>query len=288
MRQPIGRDTYYASTEPALRKQLEELYLHQRGPGAQPTRQESKSSQAIQGVIVPHGPYHLAGPCMAWSYKALAEHKKEDKLYIIIAQAQHSTQAGTCLETFKMPFGEVRVDQDFVKALVFKESIALNQQVHNSEEVIEIQLPFLQDIHGIYREQIKIVPLLVNGETDLKTLSLDIKETLLEQHKEAQYIFVSNFTSYGREFRYVPFTEHVVENIGVLDKAFFDALAQHDKEAFDEPITQHLVPLSGLFPLQLSFFLLQPRDVDLEQNYLSADMNGNFTNMISYASIVFR
>lgn len=288
MRQPIANKTHYANGITLLDKQFEGLFLHEKGPGALPAKNISQDeTEPVTGIIVPHATYEVAGPCMAWAYKHLAEQQHDTRLYIIIAQAQNSSQTGVTNETFQLPCAEVRVDQEFTRELVKKGSIAVNDKVHAEESLIEIQLPFLQYINKGEIEKIKIVPLLVGPQTNLSTLSVDIKETLLEQNKKATFVFVSNFTAYGRSFRYVPFTDSIPRNIGLLDKQLFQTIQDKDKEAFEQVVHETLVPLSGYAALQL-FFTLMKGTALLEQHYLSGDLNNDYTNTVSYASFIIK
>lgn len=289
MREPIANKTHYANGETLLDKQITELFEHEKGPGALPaTKLDSQTDKPLKGIIVPHAPYKLAGPCMAWAYGALAEEAREDPIYIIIAQAQQTTQDGATMETYAMPYGEVRVDQTFLRALIEKGNIQLNDKLHATENVVEIQLPMLQFARKPNTEKIKIVPLIVGPTTKLNELSIDIKETLLEQNKEAICIFVSNLTAYGRDFKYVPFTEHIPEEIAKVDKQFIQAIKTHDKEAFKTAVKETLAPLSGYHALLLYFYLLNPENTEIEQYYLSGDMNKNYNASVSYASFLIR
>lgn len=289
MRQAIATKKYYPNGSSLLDKEFEKLFTqHKKGPGALPAKKLVHEGDPIKALIVSHAPYTVAGACMAWAYKALIEQKQDSDLYIIIAQAQNSTESGTTMETFQTPYGEVRVDQEFTRELVKKGNAQLNNSVHASETLIEIQLPFLQFVNKGRMEKIKIVPILVNADTNIAALSIDLKETLLEQHKKATYIFVSNFTSYGRGFRYVPFTEDIPKNIAEIDKQLFTALETYDKKTFFEVVEQTMVPISGYSALELFFKLFQAKKITLEQYYLSGDITGDYSNSVSYASIILK
>lgn len=282
MREPIANKTHYPNGVTLLDNTFHELFSeHPKGPGSLPLKHESNT---LKGVIVPHGSYQLAGPAMAWAYQALASSAVNDKLFFIIGQSQFSTGQGVTGETFLTPYGEVRADQHIIRELVAKGSIPYNDDIHLQENLIEVQLPFLQFISSA-KEKIKIVPLLVNHETDMKTLALDIKETLVDQGKEATFIFVTNFTSYGRNFSYVPFTENIPDNIAAFDKKVLDAICAYDQEQFVQALEETLIPLSGQAPLELFFQLFHDPKISLEQYYLSGDINDNYTTTVSYASL---
>ena len=286
MREPIANKTHYPNGSTLLDKEFDEIFHHEKGPGALPSKLDSNES--IRGVIVPHAPLKLCGPCAAWAYKALAEDPQKPDIYILIGQAQKSKESGATMETHITPYGEVRVDQSFLRELVAKGHIRLNDKLHREESVIEVQLPYLQFIHRQRLETIKIVPLLLGLDDDIDELVVDIKETLVEQNKTAKFVFITNFTSYGREFHYVPFTENIQENIAEQDRTLFEAITEHDKEAFFEAVKEKMIPLSGYVPLQVYFKLFAENETDLEQYYLSGDINGNYMATVSYAALVIK
>ena len=287
MRTPIASKTYYEESEQLLSKQINDLFVENpKGPGALPATRLDPDGETDQGIIVPHAPYKFAGPCMSWAYKALAENKQDSDLYIIVAQSPHGE--GTSTETFVTPMGQIRPDQDFIKALIDKGHMQVNEEAHAKEALIELQLPFLQFIRGIHKDQIKIVPLLVGSETSMNELSVDIKETLVDQGKKATFIFISNLTSYGRDFHYVPFTEHIPENIAKVDKVFIDAIKAGEKSVFEETAKETTMYPSGYFALELYFAFFNKPEIFLEQNYLSGDINDNYNNTVSYASFVIK
>lgn len=288
MREPIATKTHYPNGITLLDKEFDTLFNGEKGPGALPATKLEYDGDPVKAVIVPHAPYSLCGQAAAWSYKALAEEAGDTDFYLIIAQPQFSSKGGVTQETFLTPYGEVRCDQNFIRELVAKKTIDYNNDAHEKESVIEIQLPFLQFIRKPHIEKVRIVPLLVTEDMDLNKLAVDIKETLIELKKTCTIIVVSNLTSYGRNFHYVPFTEKIAENISEVDKKILGALQQFDKEAFEQALQDTLAPISGLAAIQLMFYLLQPKKVALEQYYLSGDINQNYMNTVSYASLVFR
>lgn len=288
MRNPIANKTHYPNGITLLDKKFEELFEGPRGPGSLPLKKPFEETDSVKAVIVPHAPYDLAGPAMAWGYKSLAEEGINSNLYIIFAQGQNSQEAGTTMQTFQTPYGEVRTDQTFIRSLMEKGHLKANDKIHEEETTIEIQLPFLQYINKFSMEKVKIVPIIVNSQTEFSELAVDIKETLVEQGKEASFIFVSNLTSYGRNFKYVPFTEQIPENIAHVDKQFIQAIKETDKEKFELALKDTLAPISGYYALLMFFALCKGDKVVLEQNYLSGDINKNYLTTVSYAGFVVR
>jgi AmmeMemoRadiSam system protein B len=290
MREPIANKTHYANGITLLDKQFQQIFESSKGPGTIPLRTEmlsTPSKEPVKAIIVPHSSIDLAGPCSAWAYKALSE-DSEDTIYFIIAQAQTCDEAGTTMETFSMPYGEVRVEQNIVRELVKKGNLKINDELHRKENIIEVQLPFLQFVNKNRLERVKIVPIILNNEVNFNELSADIKEVLMELDKKAVFIFVTNLTSYGRKFHYVPTTELIPENIEKIDQLLITAIKNHSEKELTAVLEDTRMPLSGYCALRLYFWLITPKKITMEQYYLSGDLNNDYKNCVSYASFVIR
>ena len=283
MRTPIAIKTHYPNGITLLDTKFKEVFSHDKGPGDLPVKKQSEDGVA-KGIIVPHASYDLAGPAMAWSYARLAQHPLPDVM-IIVAQAQKQIGSGLSMETFKTPYGEVRVDQHFARSLLEHKSISLNDKLHAQESLIEVQLPFLQFIAKPHVERLKILPIFVDETTDVSKLSVDIKETLLDQDKTASFVFVSNLTSYGRTFKYVPYTEDIHSNIYKGDTQLIQAIKAMDYEAFESVVNEHMMPISGLHAIRMMMaYFNKDTQVELEQYYLSAEINNDYSACVSFAS----
>jgi len=178
---------FYESAITMLDKQLEWCFTSKHGPGDLPSK---KKGEDIIGAIVPHAGYTYSGPCAAWAYKAIAEAGMPD-LFIILGPNHYGSGSGITMETYDMPYAEIRVDQDFARKLLEKGTIKENPQGHATEHSIEVQLPFLQFVFKNKMEKIKIVPILVDSEVDLKKLAVDIKETLMDTKNKASSVTCS-------------------------------------------------------------------------------------------------
>lgn len=283
MREPICAGTYYQKGETLLSEEVEATYHHERGPGALPV---SKQERNVRAIIAPNSPYPHCGPCAAWSYKALAE-TPTPNLYIIISANHHSAESGITTETFMTPMGMVRVDQDFARGLVEKGTISYDDEIHNRDHGIEVQLPYLQFAKRKEVEKLKILPLLVSTDIDLKKLSLDIKETLLEQNKHAIFIISSDFLRHGPLFHYVRYMEDVQKNIHEFDARGIDLIKAHNAEGWFNYADKNFAPIDGTLPITLLLYTIKECKVELEQYYTSADLLQEQKNTVSYAAIVF-
>jgi AmmeMemoRadiSam system protein B len=282
MREAKYAGMFYAAGELSLKKQIKECFLSERGPGALP----AKPMGPILAVIAPHAGYAYSGACAAWSYKAVAESDFPD-LFIIIGPSHHGSASGISMGPFSTPLGVVRVDQDFARKLIEKGTIRENPETHENEHCIEVQLPFLQFIYEKKIEKIKILPLLVSHDIDLKQLAVDLKEIIMDTGKKAVFIISSDFTHYGRNYGYLPFTEHVQKRIYDLDRQAIKYIEEMDPEGFLQFVDEKMMTVCGFLPIALLLMTINPKKVILEHYYTSGDVTKDYKNSVSYASIIF-
>jgi AmmeMemoRadiSam system protein B len=277
---------FYEHNEQELDKQITECFEGKNGPGSLPL---SKRSGKIKAIIAPHAGYSYSGPCAAWAYKEVAEAEFAD-VYIILGPNHSSTGNAISMEGYETPFGVARVDQEFVKALLEKnDEIKLDEEAHAQEHSIEVQIPFLQfatkdNMHGL-----KIVPILVH-DLDYVKLGLDLKETILDSGKKVVIIASSDFTHYGHNYHYIPFSTDVKKNIYARDQKAIDFIEKLDADRFIGYMDETQGTICGAFPIAVLLKTLKDAKVELLQFYTSADLeeDSNYKNSVSYAAIVFR
>jgi len=276
---------FYEASEIALDKQLTECFEDKNGPGDLPL---TKRNKKIQAIIAPHAGYMYSGPCAAWAYKEIAESQFPD-LYVIIGPNHHSNVNAISLDGYETPFGLVRVDKEFASALLEKNSeLVADEEAHEEEHSIEVQLPFLQFVTKDKMHELKIVPIIL-GDIDYKKLATDIKEVVLEQDKKVVFIISSDFTHYGRIYHHVPFSSNIKEQIYANDRKAIDFIEKLDVDGFMKYIDENMMTICGYVGIGVLLKLLKSAKVSLEQYYTSADLeeNSRYLNSVSYAAIIF-
>jgi AmmeMemoRadiSam system protein B len=287
MRKARFAGTFYEKGEVSLQKQLQECFEGERGPGATPPNlQKNKKGALPKAIIVPHAGYPYSGACAAWGYKALGEAPIAD-VYIILAPSHHTIASGLSQETCETPLGMVRVDQDLARRLLEKGTIKEAPELHENEHSVEVQLPFLQYINNDVRERVKVLPILIGHDLDLQQFSIDLKEVLVETNKKAVFIVSSDFTHYGRNYHYLPFTSDVAENLAALDKGAIDLIKKADHEGFMKYVDEKMATICGADPIKLLLRTIRFEKAELEQYYTSSEITKDQKNSVSYASIVF-
>ncbi|NJL44470.1 MAG: AmmeMemoRadiSam system protein B, partial [Nitrosarchaeum sp.] len=281
MREALYAGHLYPKTELALKRALTEAFEHARGPGSIPPRTPQK--EAIRGLLAPYSALSIAGPCAAWSYTALAQAPDPD-LYIIAATNLTELHSALGLRTYAMPFGEVRVDQRFAQDLSAKGTIPIVDTFHEQDPAIEVQLPWIQ---FVTRPNIKVLPLLLADDIDLKTLAVDIKETLAEHNKTAQLILSAEMTHHGPAYTFMPFNKPALPHIYANDKKALERLTALDLQGYLNICKQGPCSSDAIFPIELAFHLLKPKKITLEHYYTSADITGEEKNIAAYVSLLF-
>ena len=288
MRKSAVAGTFYQKGEVSLQRQLQGCFEGERGPGAVPPKlQKQKQSELPKAVIAPHAGYDYSGQCAAWAYKAVGDAPKAD-VYVILAPSHKALRSGLTQQTFETPLGMVRTDQDLARRLLEKGTIREDDALHEEEHAIEVQLPFLQFSQPDVKEQIKILPILVSHDLDLQQFSIDLKEVLVDTGKQAVFIVSTDFTHYGRNYRYVPFSSNIQENVARLDKGALDLVQQGDAEGLQAYVEEHLATICGADAIALLLKTIKFSKAHLEQYYTSAVVTGDERNSVSYASVVFR
>jgi len=287
MRKAKLSGVYYHAVPMHLNKQLEEAFTGKKGPGELPVKFSGKQEDIIKGIIVPNYSYDLSGQCAAWAYKALAESEIPD---VVIVVGQVNEGSGTTLESWETPYGIVRADQAVVRALISKGTISENNSLFEADEQIESQLPFLQYVFKVNgnQEALKILPLLVSHDVQMKKLAVDIKEVLLELGKKAVVVVPTNFTKYGSAHSYVPFSEEPNKKVYELDKGAIDLISEDKPVEFLQYIDEKAMNMENFLGITFALLLLKPKKVLLEQYYTTADLNEDHKNFISFAGIVLK
>lgn len=283
MRQARLSGIYYKAAPTLLNQQLEEAFLSSKGPGALPANVKGKKS-LVKGLIVPRYSYDKAGPAMAWSYKALAESGVPDVI-IIIGQSEKGT--GLSTEPYETPYGILRVDQKLALAISEKGNIKENNPLFDEDEFIESQLPFLQYVFS-KKESLKILPMLISPDTELKKIVLDIKEALMEQNKKATIIVPTNFTSYGRNYNYIPFSSNAHKQVYELDEGAIKLVQDNKPNDFLKYVDEKAMNTDNFMGVVALLLLLKPKKALLEQYYTTADLDQDYKNFVSFASLVFK
>jgi len=158
-----------------------------------------------------------------------------------------------------------------------------NDAIHADEHAIEIELPFLQTALGKFR----LVPVLVGQlrDEDAATIAEAFRPYVTPT---TLVVASSDFTHYGPNYGYVPFTDDVAENLRSLDMGAVERVIARDFDGYMAYLREKRPTICGRYAIAILLHLLPS---DTEGRVLKYDtsgrVTGDYTNSVSYVSIAF-
>lgn len=265
IRKPIVAGQFYSDNAEELREEIKK-YID-----------NAKSEKNIIGAISPHAGYTFSGQCAAYVYKSIKD--SEADLFIILGLSHSGYESCVSLDDFETPFGIVKNDNEFTRILI-KNGLKEDKKAHNNEHSIEVQLPFLQFV----KENAKFVPVIVSE--DYERVTDVIKKTIKETGKKVIIIASSDFTHYGMNYDYFPFSKNVKENMYKLDKGAIDKIINNDLNGFIDYTERTGATICGRYPIACLMRILNKKG-KLLKYYTSGDIINDYNSAVGYAAIVF-
>lgn len=278
VRLPCQAGAFYEGKAEQLRKQIEDCFLHELGPGKLPEVARAGPRHVV-GLICPHAGYMFSGPVAAHAYYKLASDGKPD---VVVAFGPNHTGYGSALALMKegmwrTPLGDVEVDVETATQIV-KEAriIDIDETAHRLEHSIEVQLPFLQYLYGSH---FKIVPIcfLMQDLQSAREVGQAVAKTLA--NKNAVIIASSDMTHYESQ-------ERAMKN---------DLLALKAVEAMDETKFYSIVEAYGItacgygpiVALIRAAKMMEAKEAKLLCYKTSGDVIGDYSSVVGYAAVCF-
>ncbi len=275
VRQPAVAGQFYPGNAAALRKEIRGLL------DAAPGR---RIEGRIAGLISPHAGYAYSGATAASGYALLAG--KGFRRAVVLAPSHRVGFRGAALTdaaVYRTPLGDVPVDRAACDELAKSPGYAVLPRAHEGEHSLEVQVPFLQETLGEFR----LVPVVVGevAPADCAALAAPLK-TLLDA--ETVIIASSDFTHYGANFGYLPFTGEVKEKLKKLDLDAAGFARRGDAAGFADYVARTGATICGHAPIGILLEAL-PADAagTLLQYTTSGELTGDWSHCVSYVSMLF-
>lgn len=279
-RKPIVSGQFYAADEERLDRQIRNCFTNKFGPRELPGARVN--SNKLFGVIVPHAGYAYSGPGQAWCYKEIAESAFPD-VYIILGVNHSAPKTCASSEDWETPYGTVQCDAELVKALE-ENGLPIDNGTHHYEHSIEIQLPFLQFVSRDRERDIRIVPIMIADDEYIKWGKI-IQHTLKETGKKAVVICSSDFTHYGEDYGYTPFSDAKKE-MKEFDMKAMNHIIDTNSEALLNYCKKTGATICGRNGIAVLLWLAQGETVKVLKYYTSADVLKDWNSAVGYASVV--
>jgi MEMO1 family protein len=151
IRPPAVAGTFYPAGAARLRAMVEDHVAAAHGAG---------SGRTPKALIAPHAGYVYSGPVAGRAFAALGAGAAKLRRVVVIGPAHYVPLRGLARPTaaaFRTPLGEVPLDEAAATTLRELPQVATNDEPHEPEHGIEVELPFLQVLLG----EFVLVPLVV-------------------------------------------------------------------------------------------------------------------------------
>lgn len=252
---------------------------------------EEQTRESVRALILPHAGYSFSAQT---AIKALLKAQKQKYSKILIIAPSHRIPfegiAIAEFEAYRTPLGEIPVDLDSVLNIANKQNdyIANLPEAHTSEHSLEVQLPLLQHFFSDF----ELIPI-INGtinESSARKIAPSLKDWWQE---DILWVISSDFTHYGRNFNYLPFTKDVKENINKLDSGAIELILQKDLHAFCKYLDKTGATICGRGAIEILLAVLELTDTDnklsseLVSHTTSGELTGDYSHCVSYAGITF-
>ena len=263
---------WYSADAQKLRQELEG-YLAEVSEASYPD---------VCAVIQPHAGYAYSGPTAAYGMKQVAG--RNYKRVMVVGPTHRVSmpnQASVADAThFATPLGEIPMDTEMIARLKEYPFIRYVPMAHESENSVELQIPFLQ----VVLKDFELVMLVV-GQLD-ETGTRNLADALLETMDEDTLLVISgDFTHFGPRFDYVPFRDRVPEHLKELDLGAFQQIKDRNLSGWYEYLDQTGATICGRCAIGVLLAMLSDKqDVHLLHYTTSGELTGDWQNSVSYVS----
>ena len=278
VRLPTQAGAFYEGTAKSLKKQVEDCFLHELGPGKLP-KVAKTGSRHIVGLVCPHAGYMFSGPVAAHAYYKLALDGKPD---IVVIFGPNHTGYGSGLAVmndgvWRTPLGDVEVDGETANQIVRESGIIdVDDSAHRLEHSIEVQLPFLQYLYG---SGFKIVPVCFLMQDLISARETGQAVAKVLAGKNVLVIASSDMTHYEPK-----------ERAAKKDMLALEAVEELDEEKLYSVVEANRVSACGYGPIAaliVTTKILGVKEAKLLCYKTSGDVIGDYSSVVGYAAVSF-
>ncbi len=238
-----------------------------------------------RALIVPHAGHRWSGDIAARAYKTV-DHSARSTVVILSPNHRRPIYGAALpsVDAFRTPLGDLPINRAFTASLLQAGAAHLDDDVHAEEHAIEIHLPFLQ---VALAPGFDIVPIIVSdaGNASLQRLARHLNRLM---GPDDLLIVSTDFTHYGDQFRYLPFTDDIANNIEALDMGAFRAIATFALPHFQDYRRSTGITVCGAAPILTFMAMAAPKQA---LHLLGYDTSGAITrdyqNSVSYLAAAY-
>jgi len=272
---PMGQMGWHPNDQNALAKQVEGFFQ----------KAQVQPADDTIALINPHAGYAYSGQTAAFGVKAAkAKYKR-----VIVIGPSHQVPMQDVLSVpgavthYQTPLGEIPLDTEFINKLLQSPFFKDIPQAYRTEHSVFMQLPLLQYRLGDF----KLVPI-VAGQCSPKAIqqAASILKTLVDSN--TLVVASSDFTHYGPNYDYVPFTQNIALELKKLDMGAYDYISKLDSTGFSQYCDKTGATICGRVPIAILLSMLPTTaKPELLKYTTSGELTNDFTNSVSYLSVAF-
>lgn len=246
---------------------------------------------AVKGAVLPHAGYVFS---LATAMKTLAPARKmKFRRAILLGPSHYVGFHGVALSSFsrwRTPFGDLSTDTDLADQVEAWNDplIQLDDKPHLQEHSLEVEFPLLQ----YFFENPPVLPLVVGSLAFPEVVRLGRKLGELDT-PEILWIISSDFTHYGGNFHYTPFTEQIPEKLRELDLGAAKFAASRDLPGFANYLGRTGATICGALPIALFLAMLEATDPEgkiigrIIDRSDSGEVTGDYSHVVDYVGILY-
>lgn len=242
---------------------------------------EQKDLDSVIALLLPHAGYRYSGMVAASAVRQISGRSFSR---VIVLGASHriplpDSASIPDVDYIETPIGRTALDRKVIECL-WDAGFESRPEVHLHEHSVQIELPFLQRALGDF----KLVPIVCGPLT--KNGAQRIAQALLRcMDSETLVVVSSDFVHYGRTFGYVPFTDHIQENLRALDFGAFEQIEEKSLDGFLDYIETTGATVCGRSPIAVLLAMLpEQAQVQLMKYDTSGNLTGDWSHCVSYLS----
>jgi len=278
VRRPTQAGAFYEGDPESLKRQIENCFSHELGPGKIPKAVKAGPRHVV-GLVCPHAGYMFSGPVAAHAYYKLALDGKPDAVVVFGPNHMGYGSALAVMNegAWRTPLGDVEVDSETANQIAHESRIIdTDESAHRFEHSIEVQLPFLQYLYG---SEFKIVPICFLMQDLPSAREVGQATAKVLAGKNAVIIASSDMTHYEPQ-----------EIAAKKDRLILEAVETMDEAKFYSIIETQRISACGYGPiiaLITAAKILAVREAKLLCYKTSGDVIGDYSSVVGYAAVCF-
>jgi AmmeMemoRadiSam system protein B len=262
---------WYDGDPAGLRAQLDSFFEAAAG---------QKKLENVRALILPHAGYDYSGPVAACGLHHVRGRRFSR---VVVMGPTHrlpmpNTVSVPDAHRFRTILGDLPIDRDFLSALKKDYHFRSVPAAETGEHSVEIEFPLLQRALG----DVRLAPLTV-GQLDDRSIAEVAAALAAVIDDDTLVVVSSDFTHYGFNFDYVPFTRNLEANLKTLDLGAYAFIEKKDSAGFRDYVHRTGATICGRDPIAVLTALLDERDtVHLVKYDTSGRLTGDWSHTVSY------